>query len=87
MRPAAHDRPLLPRLAYSACACHGRAPTIGRREYALHPDANALAGLWARMLLERIESVPLDTVKPAVRTAFDRWLAALICRAWAVSAA
>ena len=42
-------------------------------EYALHPDANALAGLWARMLLERIESVPFDTVKLTVRAAFDRW--------------
>lgn len=42
-------------------------------EYALHPDANALAGLWARMLLERIESVPFDTVKPTVRAAFERW--------------
>ena len=47
-------------------------PPTGK-ERALHPDADALAGLWARMLLERLDAVPLDTVKPAVRAAFERW--------------
>lgn len=42
-------------------------------EYRMHPDANRMADLWAAMLVERIDSVPVDGVDHRVIEAFERW--------------
>ncbi len=42
-------------------------------DHHLHPDANALADLWAPMHLGRLESMPLEAVAPHVREAYGRW--------------
>lgn len=44
-------------------------------EKAMHPDADRMAGLWAVMHLENIETVPLANVKPQVLQAFGNWQA------------
>jgi hypothetical protein len=42
-------------------------------EFALHPDASTLCGPFAEMRHFRLEAIPIDEVKPAVREAFNRW--------------
>ena len=44
-------------------------------ERRMHPDANTMAGLWAQMLVDRIDAVPLASVKPDVLAAGERWRA------------
>ena len=44
-------------------------------ERRMHPDANTMAGLWAQMLVDRIDAVPLASVKPDVLAAWERWRA------------
>ena len=52
--------------------CMTEHPPTGE-ERRLHPDANRMADLFAVMALERIVSVPQDTVKPSVLEAYERW--------------
>lgn len=42
-------------------------------EFVMHEDANRIADLWVPMLLDRVESIPLDQVKPAALDAIRRW--------------
>ena len=42
-------------------------------ERSLHPEANALADVWARMLVERIDTVPTADLKPRVLEVYGRW--------------
>ena len=44
-------------------------------ERRMHADANVMAGLWAQMLVDRIDAVPLASVKPDVLAAWERWRA------------
>ena len=44
-------------------------------ERRMHPDANTMAGLWAQMLVDRIDAVPLASVKPDVLAVWERWRA------------
>ena len=41
----------------------------------MHADANVMAGLWAQMRVDRIDAVPLASVKPDVLAAWERWRA------------
>lgn len=43
-------------------------------ELILHPDANAMADVWAVMLLERRSEAPLSEVPAHVLEAYRRWL-------------
>ena len=43
------------------------------KELSLHPDANALADVWARMLVERVEAVASADLKPRVLEVYGRW--------------
>lgn len=52
--------------------CMKEHPPTGE-ERRLHPDANRMADLFAVMALERIASVPRDTVKASVLEAYERW--------------
>jgi len=42
-------------------------------ERRLHPDANTMAGLWARMVCGQIKSVPLVDVGVSTLDALSRW--------------
>lgn len=42
-------------------------------ERRLHPDANSMSGLWARMVVNRIETVPLVDVGVSTLDALSRW--------------
>ena len=42
-------------------------------ERSLHPDANTLADVWARILVERIDTVPMDGLKPRVLEVYRQW--------------
>ncbi|MGY4831854.1 hypothetical protein ACVNIS_24990 (plasmid) [Sphaerotilaceae bacterium SBD11-9] len=42
-------------------------------EKAMHRDADRMAGLWAEMHLQRIDAVPVASVKREVLQAFKAW--------------
>jgi len=44
-------------------------------ELSLHPDASALADLWAHMLLHRLDNVPAVEISYKTMVAFERWSA------------
>lgn len=52
--------------------CMTTHPPVGL-ELAMHPDAICMAELWAPMVLQRMESVPVATVGEKVLAAFQRW--------------
>lgn len=54
--------------------CMRAHPPIGD-ERRMHPDANAMADLWAPMVLGRLTEVSVDAVDGRVMAAFLRWQA------------
>ena len=52
--------------------CMTTHPPVGL-ELAMHPDAICMAELWAPMVLQRLECVPVATVGEKVLAAFRRW--------------
>ena len=42
-------------------------------EFVMHPDANQMSNLFARMLVEGFQSAPLESVKPGILDAYRRW--------------
>ena len=52
---------------------HGSPPAEGL-ERRMHPDANTMAGLWAQMLVDRVDTVPGARISPDVMAA-ERWRA------------
>jgi hypothetical protein len=44
-------------------------------ERRMHPDANTMAGLWAQMLVDRVDTVPRAGINPDVMAALERWRA------------
>ena len=47
-------------------------PTEGR-ELRLHPDANAIAGVWAELHIARRPSIAVNEIKPRALEAIERW--------------
>ena len=44
-------------------------------ERRMHPDANTMAGLWAQMLVDRVDTVPRAGINQDVMAALERWRA------------
>lgn len=42
-------------------------------EFRMHPDAHAMSGPWATMVIQRHESLPLHEIKQPVLEAIERW--------------
>ena len=53
-------------------ACMKVNPTEGR-ELRLHPDANAIAGVWAELHLAKKPDIATADIKPQVLEAIERW--------------
>ncbi|WP_208512325.1 hypothetical protein [Variovorax paradoxus] len=55
--------------------CMSAHPPVGQ-ERRLHPDAQLMAGLWAEMTVSQRMTTAAAEVKPAIKEAVLRWLAA-----------
>lgn len=56
--------------ALSRCMAAHPPEGVERR---LHPDANSMSGLWAQMVVNQVESVPLADVGAGTLEALSRW--------------
>ncbi|PZQ76872.1 MAG: hypothetical protein DI563_05705 [Variovorax paradoxus] len=52
--------------------CMAEHPPEGQ-EHRLHADANLMGGLWARMVVERLDTVDLVDVDVRVQQAIELW--------------
>lgn len=52
--------------------CMAKHPPSGH-DLRMHPDANAMSGLWAWMLCEHLDSVEISNIKASVLEALARW--------------